>query len=157
MSLLLFALFSTALAIPAPCPPHPPSDCGIGFVNCPGPIDPMGCRTVDLCTVDGEDCPFHCPMIPTPDCGEGSHVCPGPIDPRGCSTVDLCAVDGEDCPVHCDPMGCSTVEVTVPNVPNPGSIGGTFEITIVQSWSQETDYARVTQVNNFDWNLVLKI
>merc|ERR1712055_1193728 len=36
--------------------------------------------------------------------------------------------------------------VTVPNVPNPGSNGGTFEITIVQSWSQETDYARVTQV-----------
>jgi len=36
--------------------------------------------------------------------------------------------------------------VTVPNVPNPGSDGGTFEITIVQSWSQETDYARVTQV-----------
>merc|ERR1719341_2197241 len=36
--------------------------------------------------------------------------------------------------------------VTVPNVPNPGSDGGTFEVTIVQSWSQETDYARVTQV-----------
>merc|ERR1712212_882283 len=36
--------------------------------------------------------------------------------------------------------------VTVPNVPNPGSDGGTFKITIVQSWSQETDYARVTQV-----------
>merc|ERR1719436_70589 len=36
--------------------------------------------------------------------------------------------------------------VTVPNVPNPGSDGGTFEITIVQSWSQETDYSRVTQV-----------
>merc|ERR1712107_512474 len=36
--------------------------------------------------------------------------------------------------------------VTVPNVPNPGSDGGTFEITIVQSWSQETNYARVTQV-----------
>merc|ERR1711971_1380744 len=35
---------------------------------------------------------------------------------------------------------------TVPNVPTPGSDGGTFEITIVQSWSQETDYARVTQV-----------
>jgi len=31
-------------------------------------------------------------------------------------------------------------------VPNPGSDGGTFEITIMQSWSQETDYARVTQV-----------
>ena len=40
--------------------------------------------------------------------------------------------------------------VTVPNVPNPGSDGGTFEVTIVQSWSQETNYARVTQVNNFD-------
>merc|ERR1712141_265373 len=36
--------------------------------------------------------------------------------------------------------------VTVPNVPNPGSDGGTFEVTIVQSWSQETNYARVTQV-----------
>ena len=36
--------------------------------------------------------------------------------------------------------------VTVPNVPNPGSDGGTFEITIVQSWSQETNYNRVTQV-----------
>merc|ERR1712004_223682 len=36
--------------------------------------------------------------------------------------------------------------VTVPNVPNPGSDGGTFEISIVQSWSQETKYARVTQV-----------
>jgi len=36
--------------------------------------------------------------------------------------------------------------VTVPNLPNPGSAGGTFEITIVQSWSQETDYPRVTEV-----------
>merc|ERR1719237_928092 len=36
--------------------------------------------------------------------------------------------------------------VSVPNVPNPGSDGGTFEVTIVQSWSQETNYARVTQV-----------
>jgi len=36
--------------------------------------------------------------------------------------------------------------VTVPNLPNPGSAGGTFEITIVQSWSQETDYSRVTEV-----------
>merc|ERR1719336_2199332 len=36
--------------------------------------------------------------------------------------------------------------VTVPNVPNPGSEGGTFDITIVQSWSQETNYNRVTQV-----------
>ena len=40
--------------------------------------------------------------------------------------------------------------VTVPNVPNPGSDGGTFEVTIVQSWSQETNYARVTQVKRFD-------
>ena len=36
--------------------------------------------------------------------------------------------------------------VTVHNVPNPGSDGGIFEITIVQSWSQETNYNRVTQV-----------
>jgi len=36
--------------------------------------------------------------------------------------------------------------VTLPNVPNPGSDGGVFEITIVQSWSQETSYNRVTQV-----------
>merc|ERR1711988_1852621 len=42
--------------------------------------------------------------------------------------------------------GSSGPGVTVPNVPNPGSDGGTFEITIVQSWSQETNYARVTQV-----------
>merc|ERR1711922_108343 len=34
--------------------------------------------------------------------------------------------------------------VTLPNVPNPGSDGGVFEITIVQSWSQETSYNRVT-------------
>ena len=34
----------------------------------------------------------------------------------------------------------------MPNVPNPGSDGGVFEITIVQSWSQETNYNRVTQV-----------
>ena len=34
----------------------------------------------------------------------------------------------------------------MPNVPNPGSDGGVFEITIVQSWSQETNYNRVTEV-----------
>ena len=46
------------------------------------------------------------------------------------------------------PTGGSTSGpgVTVPNVPNPGSDGGTFEITIVQSLSQETNYARVTKV-----------
>ena len=54
---------------------------------------------------------------------------------------------------HSHPLGgvTSGPGVTVPNVPNPGSDGGTFEITIMQSWSQETDYARVTQVNNFGW------
>ena len=105
MSLLLFALLSTALAVPAPCPAHPPIDCGVGYVNCPGPEDHMGCTSVDLCAAEGEECPSHCPWMPTVDCsamlGEGFHNCPGPVDHMGCSTVDLCAAEGEECPSHC--------------------------------------------------------
>ena len=39
MPLLLFALLSTALAVPAPCPPMPPMDCGEGMINCPAGMD----------------------------------------------------------------------------------------------------------------------
>merc|ERR1712066_1068573 len=74
MSLLLFTLLSTSLAVPAPCPPMPPMDCGEGMTNCPGPIDPMGCMMPDSCVAEGDACPFHCPPMPPMECGEGSGV-----------------------------------------------------------------------------------
>merc|ERR1711936_1203713 len=56
MSLLLFAFFSSALAVPAPGPVLPPMDCGEGMVNCPGPADPMGCAMPDTCEAEGDQC-----------------------------------------------------------------------------------------------------
>merc|ERR1719278_60861 len=78
MSLLLFTLLSTALAVPAPCPPMPPMECGEGMINCPGPIDPMGCMMPEPCVAEGDACPFHCPPMPPMDCGEGMINCHGP-------------------------------------------------------------------------------
>merc|ERR1712083_460564 len=77
MPLLLFTLLSTALAVPAPCPPMPPMDCGEGMTNCPGPIDPMGCMMPESCVAEGDACPFHCPPLPPMECGEGMINCPG--------------------------------------------------------------------------------
>merc|ERR1712061_277618 len=103
MPLLLFALPSTALAVPAPCPPMPPMDCGEGMTNCPGPIDPMGCMMPESCVAEGDACPFHCPHMPPTDCGEGMWNCPGAIDPMGCMMPDSCVAEGEECPFHCPP------------------------------------------------------
>jgi len=104
MSLLLFTLFSSALAVPAPCPVLPPMDCGDGMVNCPGPADPMGCSMPDLCIAIGVDCPMgggnsstQCPSLPPMDCGEGFTNCPGPLDPMGCAMPDTCEVEGDQC------------------------------------------------------------
>merc|ERR1739844_137561 len=136
MSLLLFTLFSTALAVPAPCPPMPPMvmDCGEGMISCPGDIDPMGCMMPEICMPDGEACPFFCPHMPPMDCGEGMISCPGPIDPMGCMMPETCAAEGDECPFHCpppmppmdcgegmsncpgevDPMGCMMPEICMP-------------------------------------------
>ena len=104
MSLLLFTFFSSALAVPAPCPVLPPMDCGEGMVNCPGPADPMGCSMPDLCIAIGVDCPMgggnsstQCPSLPPMDCGEGFTNCPGPLDPMGCAMPDTCKVEGDQC------------------------------------------------------------
>merc|ERR1712117_744855 len=64
MSLLLFTLISTALAVPAPCPPMLPMECGEGMTNCPGPMDPMGCMMPETCVAVGDECPFYCPWNP---------------------------------------------------------------------------------------------
>merc|ERR1719220_2801164 len=98
MSVLLFTLLSTALAVPAPCPPMPPMDCGEGMTNCPGPIDSMGCMMAETCMAEGDECPFFCPYMPPMDCGEGMFNCPGHIDPMGCMMPDFCMPDGEACP-----------------------------------------------------------
>merc|ERR1711978_530909 len=59
MSLLLFTLISTALAMPAhDCPPFPPADCGEGMRSCPGDTDPMGCPMPEICVAEGDECPF---------------------------------------------------------------------------------------------------
>ena len=58
MSLLIFTLLSTALAVPAPCPPMAPMDCGEGMTPCPGDIDPMGCMMPEICVAEGDECPF---------------------------------------------------------------------------------------------------
>merc|ERR1712223_1468488 len=79
MSLLLFTLFSTALAWPAhPCPPFPPTDCGEGMRSCPGEFDPMGCPMPETCVAEGDECPFICPYAehPTADLS-----CPTVLDP----------------------------------------------------------------------------
>merc|ERR1711936_214498 len=107
MSLLLFTLISTALAVPAPCPPMPPMECGEGMTNCPGPMDPMGCMMPESCVAEGEECPFYCPWNPPMECGEGNMPCPGPMDAMGC-------VEGmTKCPGPMDSMGCMMPETCV--------------------------------------------
>merc|ERR1711990_47812 len=103
MSLLLFTLFSTALAWPAhPCPPHPPTDCGEGMRSCPGEFDPMGCPMPETCVAEGDKCPFICPYADHPHCGFVMSNCAGPVDENGCETPMNCVmVDwaaGEQCP-----------------------------------------------------------
>merc|ERR1711990_1362654 len=95
MSLLLVALLSTALAVPAPCPPMPPTDCGEGMTNCPGETDPMGCPMPEICVAVGDECPFFCPYNPPMDCGEGMTNCPGDIDPMGCMMPEICVAEGD--------------------------------------------------------------
>merc|ERR1712032_1401600 len=100
MSLLLFTLISTALAVPFHCPPMPPMDCGEGMINCPGPIAPMGCMMPEICMPDGEACPVPCPpMGPPMECPEGMIVCAGAVDPMGCIMPETCAAMGDACPV----------------------------------------------------------
>jgi len=103
MSLLLFTLFSTALAWPAhPCPPFPPTDCGEGMRSCPGEFDPMGCPMPETCVAEGDECPFICPYAEHPHCGFVMSNCAGPVDENGCETPMNCVmVDwaaGEQCP-----------------------------------------------------------
>merc|ERR1711990_746256 len=136
MPLLLFALLSTALAVPAPCPPMPPTDCGEGMTNCPGETDPMGCPMPEICVAEGDECPFFCPHVEHPHCGFEMSNCPSPVDAMGCETPVTCVmVDwaaGEECPHVCpynppmdcgegmtncpgdiDPMGCMMPEICV--------------------------------------------
>merc|ERR1712233_188288 len=106
MSLLLFTLFSTALALPAhPCPPFPPTDCGEGMRSCPGEFDPQGCRMPETCVAEGDECPFICPHVEHPHCGFVMSNCAGPVDANGCETPMNCVmVDwaaGESCPHVC--------------------------------------------------------
>merc|ERR1712061_511175 len=103
MSLLLFTLISTALAMPAhDCPPFPPADCGEGMRSCPGQTDPMGCPMPEICVAEGDECPFFCPHVEHPHCGFVMSNCPGPVDANGCETPMNCImVDwaaGEQCP-----------------------------------------------------------
>merc|ERR1711922_130100 len=104
MSALFFTLLSTALAVPAPCPPMPPMDCGEGMTNCPGPMDPMGCMGPESCVAIGEECPFYCPPMYPMDCGEGMTKCPGPMDSMGCMMPETCVAEGDECPFYCPPM-----------------------------------------------------
>merc|ERR1712037_224286 len=108
MSVLLLTLLSTALAVPAPCPPMPPMDCGEGSINCPGPIDSMGCMMAETCMAEGDECPFFCPHMPPMDCGEGMINCPGPIDSMGCMMPETCMAEGDECPFHCAPTATAT-------------------------------------------------
>merc|ERR1712038_1092918 len=98
MPLLLFALLSTALAVPAPCPPMPPMDCGEGMTNCPGPIDPMGCMMPESCVAEGDECPFYCPWNPPMECGEGNMPCPGPMTPWAAWGLSLVLPSGMNAP-----------------------------------------------------------
>merc|ERR1712083_1205273 len=40
------------------CPFVAPVDCGEGMMNCPGPMDGMGCMTADTCVAAGDQCPM---------------------------------------------------------------------------------------------------
>ena len=100
MSLLIFTLLSTALAVPPPCPPMAPMDCGEGRMKCPGPINPLGCKMPDSCVAVGDRCPVQCPHRPPINCGPGRMTCPGLLDPMGCKKPDSCVAVGDRCPVH---------------------------------------------------------
>merc|ERR1711934_861653 len=97
----------TALAVPAPCPPLPPVDCGEGMRSCPGETDPMGCPMPEICIGEGDSCPFFCPHVEHPNCGTVLSNCAGPVDAMGCEGPMTCVmVDwaaGESCPFVCPP------------------------------------------------------
>merc|ERR1712213_211807 len=79
MSLLLFTLISTALAMPAhDCPPFPPADCGEGMRSCPGDTDPMGARCLRsaLLRETSAHSSVHMSSTPTADLS-----CPTVLDP----------------------------------------------------------------------------
>merc|ERR1712158_289071 len=78
--------------------------------------------------------------------GSGAKCTASCIDTSAPATTTTAAPATTAAPTTTGGSVTSGPGVTVPNVPNPGSDGGTFEVTIVQSWSQETNYARVTQV-----------
>merc|ERR1712130_404374 len=110
MSLLIFTLLTTALAMPAPdCPPNPPTVCGEGMTSCPGDTEPNGCPMPEICVAEGAECPFFCPYIfeelHCPD--ELPSYCEGPLDAMGCKGPQYCTkVDwaaGESCPFVCPP------------------------------------------------------
>ena len=122
MSLLTFALLSTALAVPPPCPPMAPINCGEGRMKCPGPINPQGCKMPDSCVALGDKCPVHCPHRPPIDCGPGRTKCPGPIDPQGCKMPESCVALGDKCPVHCPhrpPIDCGPGRMKCPGPIDP--------------------------------------
>merc|ERR1712184_127705 len=74
-------------------------------MSCPGPVDGMGCKTMDQCVPYGEQCPHNCPHVPFIDCAsQGMQNCPGPMDPMGCMTADTCVPLGEECPFYCPSM-----------------------------------------------------
>merc|ERR1712183_57315 len=125
MPFLLFALLSTALAVPAPCPPMPPMDCGEGMTNCPGDIDPMGCMMPEICVAEGDECPFFCPHNPPSNCEEyGLKTCPGDIDIMGCSQPDLCNAPEDECPFFCPYMPSTFCGEGMINCPGPIDIMG---------------------------------
>ena len=94
--------WTATLAVPAPCPPLPPVDCGEGMRSCPGETDPMGCPMPEICIAEGDSCPFFCPHVEHPNCGTVLSYCAGPVDAMGCEGPMTCVmVDwaaGEDCP-----------------------------------------------------------
>merc|ERR1712183_1238908 len=109
MSLLLFTLFSTALAWPThPCPTHPPTDCGEGMRSCPGEFDPMGCPMPETCVAEGGECPFICPYADHPHCGFVMSNCAGPVDENGCETPMNCGFVMGNCEGPRDEFGCET-------------------------------------------------
>merc|ERR1711894_285893 len=103
MSLLIFTLLTTALAMPAPdCPPNPPTVCGEGMTSCPGDTEPNGCPMPEICVAGGATCPFVCPPVKNPNCGTLLSNCAPPLDAMGCQGNMTCVlVDwaaGESCP-----------------------------------------------------------
>merc|ERR1712037_843396 len=109
MLLLIFTLLSTALAVPAPCPHHPPLNCeemGNGMTTgCGGGLDSNGCPMPQICLAPGESCPPVCPHHPHPKCeemGNGMTTgCGGGLDSNGCPMPQICLAPGESCPPVC--------------------------------------------------------